>query len=72
MLKRQSNKKRRTTIELSEDQYFFLKEKALERQKRNHSASIVSIIREMIEKDLRKSRRRKAAYEDQNRPDFQS
>ncbi len=42
--------KRKTTIELSEEQYFFLKEKALKWQKRNHSASIVSIIRELIEK----------------------
>jgi hypothetical protein len=42
---------RKTTIELTEEQYFFLKEKALELQKRNQNASIVSIIRDLIEKD---------------------
>jgi metal-responsive CopG/Arc/MetJ family transcriptional regulator len=42
---------RKTTIELTEEQYFFLKEKALELQKKNRSASIVSIIRDLIEKD---------------------
>ncbi len=39
------------TIELTEAQYFFLKEKALELQKQNQNASIVSIIRDLIEKD---------------------
>ena len=42
---------RKTTIELTEEQYFFLKEKALELQKQNQTASIVSIIRDLIEKD---------------------
>ncbi|MGQ9628375.1 MAG: hypothetical protein ACUVV0_15915 [Anaerolineae bacterium] len=42
---------RKTTIELTSEQYFFLKEKALELQKQNQNASIVSIIRELIEKD---------------------
>jgi len=42
---------KKTTIEISQDQYFFLKEKALELQKQNKSASIVSIIRDLIEKD---------------------
>lgn len=42
---------RKTTIELTEDQYFFLKEKALELQKQNQNASIVSIVRDLIEKD---------------------
>ena len=42
---------RKTTIELTDEQYFFLKEKALELQKQNQNASIVSIIRELIEKD---------------------
>lgn len=54
---------RKTTIELTEEQYFFLKEKALELQKRNQNAclsagrrqaSIVSIIRDLIEKDREK------------------
>ncbi len=42
---------KKTTIEITQDQYFFLKEKALELQKQNKSASIVSIIRDLIEKD---------------------
>jgi len=44
---------KKTTIELTEEQYFFLKEKALELQKQNQNASIVSIIRDLIEKDRR-------------------
>lgn len=70
MIERQGSTKRKTTIELSDEQYFFLKEKALVLQKRNHSASIVSIIRELIEKDRQKWHRRKVANEDQNRPDL--
>ncbi len=42
---------RKTTIELTDEQYFFLKEKALELQKQNQKASIVSIIRDLVEKD---------------------
>lgn len=42
---------RKTTIDLTEEQYFFLKEKALELQKQNQKASIVSIIRDLVEKD---------------------
>ncbi len=42
---------KKTTIELTEEQYFFLKEKALELQKQNQNASIVAIIRDLIEKD---------------------
>ncbi|WP_231725852.1 hypothetical protein [Chthonomonas calidirosea] len=42
---------RKTTIELTEEQYFFLKEKALELQKQKQNASIVSIIRDLVEKD---------------------
>lgn len=44
----------KTTIELTEDQYFFLKEKALELQRRKKHYSIVSIIRDLVEKDMRK------------------
>lgn len=44
---------KKTTIEITQDQYFFLKEKALELQKQNKNASIVSIIRDLIEKDRR-------------------
>ena len=42
---------KKTTIEITQDQYFFLKEKALELQKQNKNSSIVSIIRDLIEKD---------------------
>ena len=42
---------RKTTIELTDEQYFYLKEKALELHKRNQNGSIVSIIRDLIEKD---------------------
>jgi len=45
---------KKTTIEITQDQYFFLKEKALELQKQNKTASIVSIIRDLIEKDRAK------------------
>ena len=45
------DKMKKTTIELTEDQYFFLKEKAIELQKQRKHYSIVSIIRDLIEKD---------------------
>ena len=47
------NKMKKTTIELTEDQYFFLKEKALQLQKQNKHYSIVSIIRDLVEKDMK-------------------
>ncbi len=47
---------KKTTIEISEEQYFFLKEKVLELQKQNKSASIISIIRDLIEKDRKQWR----------------
>ena len=50
---------RKTTIEISEDQYFFLKEKVLELQKQNKNASIISIIRELIEKDLKEWKKKR-------------
>lgn len=45
------DKMKKTTIELTEDQYFFLKEKALELQKKKKHYSIVSIIRDLIDRD---------------------
>lgn len=42
---------KKTTIEITQDQYFFLKEKALKLQKQNKNPSTVSIIRDLIEKD---------------------
>ena len=61
MVNKQGNTKRKTTIELSNEQYFHLKEKALELQKQNHNASIASIIRELIEKDIREWNQRKVS-----------
>jgi len=55
---REENMKK-TTIEICEDQYFFLKEKALELQKQNKNASIISIIRELIERDMKEWNRSK-------------
>lgn len=50
---------KKITIEITEEQYFFLKEKALELQKQNKKASIVSIIRNLIEKDQQEWMREK-------------
>ena len=44
----------KTTIELAGEQYFFLKEKALALQKQRKNYSIVSIIRDLIERDRKK------------------
>ncbi len=44
-------KMKKTTIELTEEQYFFLKEKSLFLQKKRKHYSIVSIIRDLIEAD---------------------
>ena len=59
MIPREGSKMKKTTIEISEKQYFFLKEKALELQKQNKNASIISIIRELIEKDLKEWKRKR-------------
>lgn len=45
------HKMKKTTIELTEEQYFFLKEKSLFLQKQRKHYSIVSIIRDLIEAD---------------------
>jgi len=50
---------KKTTIEITQDQYFFLKEKALELQKQNKDASIVSIIRGMIDREMLKNKKRR-------------
>lgn len=47
------SKMKKTTIELTEEQYFFLKEKALELQRQNKHYSIVSIIRDLVDKDMK-------------------
>lgn len=46
---RKKSKMKKTTIELTEEQYFFLKEKSLSLQKQRKNYSIVSIIRDLIE-----------------------
>ena len=51
------SKMKKTTIEISEEQYFFLKEKALELQKQNKGASIISIIRDLIDRDCKEWRK---------------
>lgn len=50
-MNKSKHKMRRTTIELTEEQYFFLKEKSLFLQKQRKHYSIVSIIRDLIEAD---------------------
>lgn len=50
---------KKTTIEITQDQYFFLKEKALELQKQNKNASIVSIIRGLINHEMLKNNKRR-------------
>ena len=42
---------RKTTIELTDEQYFYLQEKVLELKKKNESVSMASLIRDLIEKD---------------------
>lgn len=48
---------RKTTIELSDEQYFFLKEKVLELQKQKRNASIVSIIRVLIDQAIQREKK---------------
>ena len=54
------DKMKKTTIELTENQYFFLKEKALELQKQRKHCSIVSIIRDLVERDMKEWNKTKA------------
>lgn len=49
---------RKTTIELRDEQYFYLKEKVLARQKKDQVMSMVSLIRELIDEDMKRSRER--------------
>lgn len=46
---------KKTTIELSEEQYFYLKEKALLLHKQRRHYSLVSIIRDLIDEDKKGS-----------------
>jgi len=54
---RKKSKMKKTTIELTEEQYFFLKEKSLSLQKQRKNYSIVSIIRDLIEDDRKNWRK---------------
>lgn len=60
-----TNKKniKKTTIELSQEHYIFLKEKALDLQKQNKTATVVSIIRNLIEEDWQKWLKKKERSE---------
>lgn len=58
-MEKTKTKMRKTTIELNDEQYFFLKEKSLALQKQNKSYSIISIIRELIEEDRKKWKKEK-------------
>ena len=45
-----------TTIELREDQYFYLLETALESKKQGKHATMSSLIRDMIDKDMKSAK----------------
>lgn len=47
---------RKTTIQLTDEQYFYLKEKILALQKKNQAMSMVSLIRQLIDQDMKHSR----------------
>jgi len=47
---------RKTTIQLSDEQYFYLKEKVLTLQKKNQAMSMVSLIRQLIDQDMKRSK----------------
>lgn len=48
---------RKTTLELTEEQYFYLQEKVLELRKKKQSVSMASLIRDLIEKDMQDSKK---------------
>ena len=47
---------RKTTIVLTEEQYFYLQERAVELKRNTPSASMASVIRDLIERDRKKRR----------------
>ena len=57
---------KKPTIELTEEQYLFLKEKTLELQKQNKNASVISIIRAPVEKDRQEWSKEKQEIKDDN------
>jgi len=54
-----SQQAHRTTLDLPDNLYFFLKQEALERQKQDKEASIAAIMRELIEEYKTKQKRSK-------------
>jgi len=52
---------RKTTIVLTEEQYFYLQERAIELKRSTPSASMASVIRDLIERDREQRSRRKKA-----------
>ncbi|MBU1044557.1 MAG: hypothetical protein KJ915_09220 [Candidatus Omnitrophica bacterium] len=53
-MKTKNKNMHKTTIELTEEQYFFLKERALTLQRQRKNYSIISIIRNLIDDDRKK------------------
>ena len=49
---------RKTTIELTDEHYFHLLEKALESKKQGKHASMNSLIRDLIDKDIKAAKRK--------------
>lgn len=45
---------RKTTLELEEEQYFYLQEKVLELRRNKQSASMGSLIRDLIDRERKK------------------
>jgi len=63
---------RKTTIELTEEQYFYLKERALTLQRKNQEASMVSIIRDLIDEDMKRSREYPRKFKQQKETDVRA
>ena len=49
---------KKTSIEIREDQYFYLLEKALESKKKGEHATMGSLIRDLIDKDMKATKRK--------------
>lgn len=45
---------RKTTIELTDEQYFYLQEKVLELKKKNERVSMGSFIRNLLDRDMQR------------------
>ena len=54
---------RKTTIELTEQQYFYLQEEVLKLRKEKQRVSMASLIRDLIEKDMQASTKKRNAEE---------